>query len=208
MQTRKGQGLGIGFCALLMMVGMAGVASGADADGKFAVRGVGGLPCSRLVSYVDSKNAKTRTQAVLAYQSWLNGYLSHVNRSAENTFDASPIVSGRDMLSILLGQCRKQPDALTETIAAGVISTLADARLESESPIVTLSDGDRSVQYRRSAIVAAQRQLIEEGYLKGRADGAFGPATSSAVAAFQKAKGLEENGFLSTNTMIRLLLTK
>ncbi len=42
------------------------------------------------------------------------------------------------------------------------------------------------------------------GFLKGSADGAFGPGTSAAVEAFQKAAGLPSTGDPDVRTLIAL----
>ncbi|MDD4797311.1 MAG: peptidoglycan-binding protein [Eubacteriales bacterium] len=50
-----------------------------------------------------------------------------------------------------------------------------------------------------------QQALIDQGYLKGRADGVFGTATLAAVKAFQKAKGLTQDGAVGTATWNKLM---
>lgn len=49
----------------------------------------------------------------------------------------------------------------------------------------TPKDGDSSAQIR-----LLQEVLIDLGYLKTKSTGIFGPATASAIAAFQKKSGL------------------
>ncbi len=46
-----------------------------------------------------------------------------------------------------------------------------------------------------------QQALIQQGFLSGKADGIFGPATRSAVMAFQKAKGLAVDGIAGPKTL-------
>ena len=45
-------------------------------------------------------------------------------------------------------------------------------------------------------MAAVQKLLIQGEFLKGTADGAYGPATDQAIRAWQKAKGFAENGYL------------
>ena len=49
----------------------------------------------------------------------------------------------------------------------------------------------------RDERVAIQRQLISLGYLSGRADGAFGPSTRSAIARWQGDNGLAASRYLT-----------
>ncbi len=184
----------------------AGAASAADAAGKFAVRGVGAQTCERFTSFVGSSDANVRREAILLFDAWFSGYVSHVNRSAAETFDVSPLINTSDMLAVLLQQCRRNPAAIVESMAAGVLAALAPAKVAEESPVVTVGDGQRSRDYRRATIIRVQQKLIERGLLQGAADGVFGPATGSAVMEFQKAEGLEASGFLDADTVVRLLL--
>lgn len=46
-----------------------------------------------------------------------------------------------------------------------------------------------------------QARLIELGYLKGKADGYFGPKTEDAVKRFQEKNGLKADGFAGPMTL-------
>jgi peptidoglycan hydrolase-like protein with peptidoglycan-binding domain len=46
-----------------------------------------------------------------------------------------------------------------------------------------------------------QTVLVERGFLKGRADGMFGPETREALFAFQKHEGIETTGRIDTRTV-------
>ena len=54
---------------------------------------------------------------------------------------------------------------------------------------VIVKDGCRG-----HAVMAVQRLLIAQGYLKDAADGVAGPKTVAAIKAFQQANGLEVDG--------------
>lgn len=190
-----------------VLAGAAGTtAHAADTNGQFAVRGVGGQRCQQLSAQMNSGSPEEQRIARIAYESWLSGYLSHVNRSSESTFDASPIINGTDLLALLIRQCQKQPDALVETMTAGVILALSGARLETASPVVSVTDGERSRTYREGTIVQVQRKLVALGHKKGEPNGVYDFATGMAVAAFQRDAGREATGFLDAETLIDLLL--
>jgi len=63
----------------------------------------------------------------------------------------------------------------------------------------TLKQGDWS-----DAVAEVQERLIELGYLYGKADGIFGPATSAAVKVFQYLHVMEQTGRVDEETRERL----
>ena len=54
---------------------------------------------------------------------------------------------------------------------------------------------------RGSAVAEMQQRLIQLGYLSGKADGIFGPATEGAVKSFQSAHGLAIDGIAGSKTL-------
>jgi hypothetical protein len=60
----------------------------------------------------------------------------------------------------------------------------------------TLRPGDSG-----SSVTSLQQALTQLGYEAGTADGTYGPATTAAVAAFQKAEGLTEDGIAGPTTL-------
>ena len=63
----------------------------------------------------------------------------------------------------------------------------------------TLSRGDKS-----DAVLDLQKRLVELGYLSGKADGAYGEKTQTAVSKAQKDFGMEENGTATPEFQVRL----
>lgn len=53
----------------------------------------------------------------------------------------------------------------------------------------------------RGSIEMIQQSLAQQGYLKGQADGQWGPETQDAVRQFQQAKNLEADGNLDFQTL-------
>ncbi len=51
------------------------------------------------------------------------------------------------------------------------------------------------------AVTTLQKRLIELKYLKGTADGSFGPATETAVMLFQQASGMNPSGIADEDTL-------
>jgi hypothetical protein len=182
-------------------------ASGAaDKNGKYAVRGVGSSKCSQLTSAIDSKDQNIRKDAVLLYTSWLNGYLTYVNRIEKETYDIVPLTDSSYLLAVIVGQCRSNPDALVDSISVQVVGALSKAKITSESPIVALTVGDQKGSFRKATLIAMQNKLIALRHFKGKADGEFGTDSQKALRAFQKAEKLKETGFPDTDTLMRALL--
>lgn len=53
-------------------------------------------------------------------------------------------------------------------------------------------------------VVQLQERLIALGYLKGKADGFFGPKTEDAVKRFQERNGLKADGYAGPATLDKL----
>lgn len=182
------------------------MAVAADADGKYSVRGVGAGKCATLVSYIDSKDQAVQREAFSLYISWLDGYLSHLNRTEQNTYDASPFMQGGEFLAILSGQCRNNPDELIDTMALQVLNAMAKAKVQKESPVVEIKVGDKKGNFRKETIVLIQKKLIELKMLQGKADGEFGQTSQNAVKSFQKSVKQPESGFPDVDTVLQLTL--
>jgi peptidoglycan hydrolase-like protein with peptidoglycan-binding domain len=56
-----------------------------------------------------------------------------------------------------------------------------------------------------STVKEAQTALKEQGLYQGHVDGKIGPATKTAIAKFQKQKGLQQTAQLDSRTMSELL---
>jgi Putative peptidoglycan binding domain len=67
-------------------------------------------------------------------------------------------------------------------------------------PKTTLKPGDTGAQ-----VKALQRSLKSLGYPVGKVDGQYGPATKTAVASFQHAEGLTEDGVFGPKTLDALI---
>lgn len=61
---------------------------------------------------------------------------------------------------------------------------------------VVMTEGNRGAD-----VSACQHRLADRGYLSGAADGVYGPATTAAVRAFQKAQDLPVTGIVDEKTM-------
>jgi putative peptidoglycan binding protein len=64
------------------------------------------------------------------------------------------------------------------------------------APSTTLTPGDKGTQ-----VAVLQRALARLGFSSGKADGVYGPATTSALKRFQQSAGLKADGILGPVTL-------
>ncbi|MEA4888871.1 MAG: peptidoglycan-binding protein [Clostridiaceae bacterium] len=88
--------------------------------------------------------------------------------------------------------------AVSAAPAAGS-SQPAPAASSGSVPTQTVRRGSQG-----TAVRLVQQRLIDLGFLRGSADGKFGPATQSAVKAFQKSRGLKADGVAGPLTRSKL----
>ena len=181
-------------------------AYGSDADGKFAVRGIGGQSCSVWTSIAANTDEAARRDGILAFQAWIAGYLTATNRLKADAYDTVPFLDMINVLAITMNECKAAPDELVENTVARVVGAFDKAKVTAESPIVMVPDAGAEKPYRQATIKLAQQKLVELGYLTADPDGVLGPATTEAVTLYQSENGLTSTGELSVDTMFKLLL--
>jgi hypothetical protein len=81
----------------------------------------------------------------------------------------------------------------TQTTTGG---TTTAAAKQLPAPTGTLTPGDKGTQ-----VAVLQRALASLGFATGKADGQYGPATTSAVKRFQTSVGLKADGILGPATL-------
>ena len=181
-------------------------AQAADGAGNFSVRGIGGQGCSVWIQVLDQGDETQRREGILAFQSWLAGYITALNRTTAETYDGMPFLDMVNVLAIVVNECRAKPDALVEETAFRVVSAFTATRVQADSPLVTVMDAGVEKAYRQETIMVIQQKLIDGGYLDGAADGVPGDATFAALKTYQADAGLPATGELSVDTVFKLLL--
>jgi hypothetical protein len=187
-------------CALLV----AGPAAAADDQGRFAVRGAGSDRCSVFQAAIVANDGARLER----YGAWLLGYLSASNRLISRTFDAVPSLAAADLLGLVSVLCRTQPEALVDTVASQALVVLSPIRLTTDSPLLTVSNGGKSLQLRTEALVTLQRNLATKGAFKGPADGKASPQLTKAITEFQQKEKILVSGLPDIDTQIRAGLKK
>jgi murein L,D-transpeptidase YcbB/YkuD len=87
------------------------------------------------------------------------------------------------------------PSLTTATQTTTTGTTTAGAK-QLPAPATTLTPGDKGAQ-----VVVLQRALARLGFSSGKADGVYGPATTSALKRFQQSAGLKADGILGPVTL-------
>ncbi len=190
--------------ATVLLVGTGGVQSARAADAKhlFAVHGVGALSCGDVTAALLKGDVAIRGTIL----SWLMGYVSAMNRIQPDTYDVSPVQVPEAMIDMVVGVCQRDASARVETAAYSVFHTLSSAALSTESPEVQVTTNGRTTMLRKDTLIALQKYLIAEKFLRGEADGSFGPTTQAALADFQKKQNLPQTGLPDPPTIVRALV--
>ncbi len=178
----------------------------ADGAGQFSVRGIGGQTCAVWADILDGQDQNQRREGIMAFQSWIAGYLSAVNRNTPDTYDAMPFIDMVNVMAIVVTECRANPSELAESTIYRVVTAFSPSRVQTESPLVTVTDDGVQKVYRQETVMLVQQRLIDRGLLNGAADGMPGAATADALRAYQTQVGLPSTGEMTVDTVFQLLL--
>lgn len=175
----------------------------ADEDGRFSVEGGGARSCeSFLKAETDSSDEFTYLMG------WMQGYLTGMNRFQPDTFDLVPWQNTRILTLALRGICQQDPQMNFFRAVDVLAVVLAPERLQESSPTLTLGDQEQQVVVYKAVLKRAQEKLRERGYLKGDADGNYGPATRKALEDFQKDSDETVTGLPDLISLYRLFSEK
>lgn len=172
-------------------------ASAGDAEGRYAVKGVGLMPCKIFVEQV--QKGSPQAAAVVA---WLDGYMSGANMLIDNTYD---LVSWQDgvLPNILASTCAQAPDQPVAVMAGEIIKLIGPQRVTSAEQPQTITVGEAKRLMYPSVVRAMQQKLKDKG-ISVTVDGDFGPGTQRAISGFQTSNNLPSTGFPDPRTMVAL----
>ncbi len=116
--------------------------------------------------------------------------------TAENPSDSDPAAaeteSAEDALDAALGQANEAMDITGEAADTAAQAEQTEAPAKEYETLQEGSNGD--------GVVALQQALIDQGFLTGAADGAYGAGTAASVKAFQESMGLQATGIADSQT--------
>ncbi|MEM7739694.1 MAG: peptidoglycan-binding protein [Pseudomonadota bacterium] len=193
----KRSNIGLAVTAMAFTL-MAGRASAGDANGDFAPKGIGMMPCSQFVQAAE----EGRVEAAIA-MSWFAGYLSASNMLLPETYDLVTWQEGI-LPSIVVSICQQAPDQPIAIAGPELINAFGPSRLQTAERPAQVSVGEKTRLLYPSTVRKLQEALQRAGQTVS-VDGDFGPGTQSAISSFQTAMGIPPSGFPDEPTLVALL---
>lgn len=175
-------------------------AHAADPSGKYMIRGAGGQNCEAFL------RAAGNPDQVRGFTAWLLGYATAHNHLLAGVFDILPTTDGGDFARMVAVACQRNPAAQLENVAAAVVTTIRPLAQSSETPLVTVTSGEASVQVRQGALRLLQQALAGKRVWRGQADGQTSPQFVQALKDFQKKEEIRVTGLPDIDTFIRAVL--
>lgn len=176
------------------------MAVAADKDGAFALKGIGRLNCAQFVAA-----AQDGSNRLFQFGGWLEGYVSAYNHLSPDTFDVLSFESP-DLLARMVGNhCTRNPDDRFADVVVALIGKLKAERIAVRSKLLQLPGEQGSTFLYAETLRRTQQALKERNYYQGSVDGAFGPATRTALQNFQRDNALTVTGAPDQPTLRRLL---
>ncbi|MEM9810006.1 MAG: peptidoglycan-binding domain-containing protein [Pseudomonadota bacterium] len=174
-----------------------GTAAAGDAEGRYAVKGIGLMPCGQFIEMAQAGEP----QAALV-MSWVAGYLSAANMVLPETYD---LVTWQEGLlpNIIASACQQVPDQPVAIAASELLAVLGPGRLQKAEAPEQIAVGElRRLLY--PSTVRQLQQALKDAGQSVTVDGDFGPGTQTAISAYQKARGLKTSGFPDEPTLVAL----
>ena len=180
----------------------AGAAQAADANGSFAIRGIGSQTCATYVAALAKPEEFTR------YGNWLLGYATAHNRLVPDAYDIIPTEPGVDFPNVVAVVCRSNPQMLLENAASSAVTAIRPLRQTTASPLVQVSSDGKTVSIHQDSLKRLQSALIAKQLFKGTANGAPSAAFTDALKAFQRTERIAGTGRPDIDTFIRAIVKR
>lgn len=185
---------------VMLLIGAAFTAQGADSGGKFAVKGAGAASC-------EAYNQSVRDKSPQFYQfaGWLNGYLTANNRFLEKTYDLVPWQSNGLLQVMLFNHCEKNPKQPYYAAVTAMIGSMMKERIQQRGELVLASNEGKTRPIYRSELLRVQQALVAEKLLhKSKVSGSYDEATKTALMAYQRKNKVGPSGLPDDATLMRL----
>jgi hypothetical protein len=184
---------------LSVAIAFATVAGAASPDGTYAAKGAGPLSCERFVG-----ERATRSENYFRYLGWLEGYISHYNKSTADTTDVLSWQTTELADLLLSNYCKANPQTRFSMAVDTMLNALHPTRLRETSEVIDIDLGDPPIQIYKEVMRRIQQNLADRGLYKGGIDGAYGPGTAAAIKAYQASAQIEPTGLPDQITLLRL----
>jgi hypothetical protein len=189
-------------CQFILLAGalaLAAVAGADDGRGNYVIKGAGLTSCAL---YLEQREA--RSEAYFMMGGWVDGYLTAVNKHADDTFDVLSFEKTELVLNIMANHCESNPDDRLFVVLNSLLVKLQDDRIRSGSPAVEVAVGSRRAALYQETIHRVQDELTSRHLLRGEPSGRFDGPTVAALRVFQESIGFEATGFPDQLTLWRL----
>ncbi len=185
---------------LVALLALGPLASAADQNGLFAIRGAGLLTCHTFV-----QEREAASDAYVMIGGWLDGYVTAINELSLETFDVVPYVS-TELLTVLINRhCKDNATDIVFAVTNNLLAKLFDERLKSSSAYVDVRVGLYQMRLYTDTIERIQTSLAGKGLLDIEATGQWNLATQNALAKYQESVGMNGTGFPDQATLWSLL---
>lgn len=178
----------------------AAAADAADAEKRFAIKGVGVAKCSAFVQAYDQRNNDG-----FLFAGWLTGFLTALNQQLADTFDLAPWQSTDVLMLLMRDLCGQKPDEQFYRVAGGLVGLLGRDRLKTLSEPVEIQNKEHRTALPKDVVRRVQERLKALDLYKGSVDGSFGSGMQKALESFQKREKLPETGIPDQQTLVRLM---
>jgi len=172
-------------------------------DELFSVKGVGILKCEDYL-----KIRKSKSVVNFKIIGWIGGFITATNRYMPDTYDISSWYKVDSLAKILDNHCTQRPESPVVSAVMAIVQLLHSQRVQAFSPGREAKVGDKTIRIYEEIIKRVQKKLVEKGFYKGKIDGAFGPGTQKAIAAFQTKIRFVADGLPTQMTLFRLFEEK
>jgi hypothetical protein len=176
-------------------------AHAADADGAYAIKGVGRKTCADATA--DMAKGPGAQQV---YAAWLQGYVTGINRSSVGVYDLTPWQTAELVLSLTAHACKATPEDKLSDALDRVLRGMSPLRLEKRAKIVALRKGDSYVNIYEDVLDRAIVRLTALGHSPGPVSPRIDARVTRALTEFQRARGLPESGIPDQATLFNLFV--
>lgn len=185
---------------LASWLGAAAAAQAADAEKRFAIKGVGVAKCSTFVQAYDQ-----RANDGFLFAGWLTGFITVLNQHVPETFDLAPWQTTDVLMLLMRDLCGQKPDEQFYRVAGGLVGLLSKDRLQTLSEPVEMHNKEHRTTLPKEVVRRVQERLKALDLYKGSLDGSYGSGMQKALEAFQKQNKLTETGIPDQQTLVRLM---
>ena len=128
-----------------------------DKNGNFAIKGIGGVKCSKFITAKDKKDS-----SYLQFGGWIEGYISASNKNLVDTYDITPWQTSETLAAIIYTAGKKRPDITFAQVINQLEKQLLAESLKIKSPVIQVSNGKYSVHLPEAIYMKSIKKLTQK----------------------------------------------